>query len=66
MFIGPYPQTVDDVDTLANAGVTAVFNTQTDEDFAHRGTQWDLLLARYRSHGIDVVPIRDFDRISLR
>lgn len=68
MFIGPYPQTVDDIDTLAKAGVTAIFNTQTDEDFVHRGIQWDLLMARYRSHDIKVVryPIRDFDRISLR
>lgn len=68
MFIGPYPQTVDDIDTLAEAGVTAVFNTQTDEDFEHRGIQWDLLMERYRKHDVTVVryPIKDFDRISLR
>lgn len=68
MFIGPYPQTVADVDSLAKVGVTAVFNTQTDEDFVHRGIQWDLLMERYGAHKIQVVryPIRDFDRASLR
>lgn len=68
MFIGPYPQTSVDVDALAHAGVTAVFNVQTDEDFKHRGIQWDVLMRRYRHHGIKVVrhPIRDFDRDSLR
>lgn len=68
MLIGPYPQTVDDVDAMAEGGVTGVFNVQTDEDFAHRGVQWGLLMARYKKLGIQVVrfPIRDFDRDSLR
>lgn len=68
MFIGPYPQTTADVDAMAKAGVTGVFNVQTDEDFKHRGIQWDLLTKRYDKHGIRVVrfPIRDFDRDSLR
>jgi len=29
IFIGPYPQTPDDVETMARAGVTGVFNVQT-------------------------------------
>eukprot|EP00178_Gracilaria_changii_P009315 TRINITY_DN272_c0_g1_i1.p1 TRINITY_DN272_c0_g1~~TRINITY_DN272_c0_g1_i1.p1 ORF type:complete len:539 (-),score=101.62 TRINITY_DN272_c0_g1_i1:1218-2834(-) len=68
MFIGPYPQSVDDVDKMARAGVTAVFNVQTDEDFKHRAIQWPLLLQRYAHHDIKVVrhQIRDFDRDSLR
>lgn len=68
MFIGPYPQTVEDVDTLAEAGVTAVLNVQTDEDFEHRGVQWDKLMKRYEEQNILVkrYQIRDFDRDSLR
>lgn len=68
MFIGPYPQSVEDVDTLARAGVTAVFNVQTDEDFKHRAIQWKTLTDRYDKHGIVAVrfPIRDFDRDSLK
>lgn len=68
MFIGPYPQSVDDVDKLAKSGVTGVFNVQTNEDFEHRGIQWDVIKRRYNDQGIKVVryPIRDFDRNSLR
>lgn len=68
MFIGPYPQTPADVDAMAKGGVTGVFNVQTDEDFKHRGIQWDVLMERYKTHGIQVErhPIRDFDRDSLR
>lgn len=68
LFIGPYPQTADDVKALAAAGATAVFNVQTDEDFAHRGVQWRELLAAYADAGVAVVryPIADFDRASLR
>lgn len=68
LFIGPYPQTADDVKALAAAGATAVFNVQTDEDFAHRGVQWRELLAAYADAGVTVVryPIADFDRASLR
>ncbi len=68
MVIGPYPQSVDDIDALHETGVSAVFNTQTDEDFVHRGIQWDLLMERYKKHSIKVVryQIKDFDRISLR
>jgi len=68
LFIGPYPQTADDVKALADAGATAVFNVQTDEDFVHRGIQWRELLAAYEEAGVTVVryPIADFDRHSLR
>ncbi|CAN8067535.1 unnamed protein product [Agarophyton chilense] len=68
MFIGPYPQSAEDIEKMARAGVTAVFNVQTDEDFEHRAIQWPLLLEQYAQHDIKVVrhQIRDFDRDSLR
>lgn len=67
MFVGPYPQTAADVDALADAGATAVFNVQTDEDIAHRGINMDDLNARYNERRVKLIryPIRDFDRDSL-
>lgn len=68
MFIGPYPQTQEDVELMVKEGVTAVFNVQTDEDFEHRGIQWDLLMDKYNEKEVKVVryQIRDFDRESLK
>jgi len=68
MFIGPYPQTTADIDEMAEAGVTAVLNVQTDEDFDHRQIDWDTLLKHYEKRNIQVIrcQIRDFDRNSLR
>lgn len=67
MFIGPYPQTVDDIDLIHKAGATAIFNVQTDQDFHHRGIQWHVLMARYNALDIEVCryPITDFDATSL-
>jgi len=68
LFVGPYPQSAEDVEALRMAGVTAVVNTQTDEDFRHRQINWPVLQDAYRDAGIKVlrIPIRDFDRESLR
>lgn len=67
MFIGPYPQTVDDIEKLHKSGVTAIFNVQTDQDFQHRGIQWDVLTAKYNALDIEICryPITDFDGNSL-
>ena len=48
IFIGPYPQIEDDVKIMASAGVTGVFNVQTEIDFKHRGIKWDNMLQYYR------------------
>eukprot|EP00186_Timspurckia_oligopyrenoides_P004204 CAMPEP_0182445786 /NCGR_PEP_ID=MMETSP1172-20130603/3786_1 /TAXON_ID=708627 /ORGANISM="Timspurckia oligopyrenoides, Strain CCMP3278" /LENGTH=893 /DNA_ID=CAMNT_0024641611 /DNA_START=112 /DNA_END=2793 /DNA_ORIENTATION=+ len=68
MFCGPYPQCHEHIVKLKQAGVTAVINLQTDEDFRHRHIQWNVLLQSYKSLGIEIVrwPIMDFDRESLR
>lgn len=44
VFIGPYPQLEEDVKAMAEAGVTGVFNVQTEIDFAHRGIIWPRML----------------------
>ncbi|KAA8494343.1 Phosphoglucan phosphatase LSF2, chloroplastic [Porphyridium purpureum] len=68
LFIGPYPQSREDIAQLKEAGVTAVINTQTDEDFRHRQIEWSKLVAWYQELGVLIVrvPIQDFNRESLR
>lgn len=63
IFIGPYPQIKEDADTLASRGVTAVFNVQTENDFKHRGINWDKMVSYYKAKGITPVhyPIHDFN-----
>jgi hypothetical protein len=41
IFIGPYPMVENDAEALAQAGVTAVFNVQTEIDIKHRGVNWE-------------------------
>mmetsp|Transcript_12506 Transcript_12506/g.13711 ORF Transcript_12506/g.13711 Transcript_12506/m.13711 type:complete len:370 (-) Transcript_12506:187-1296(-) len=68
MFVGPYPQNIDHIDELKEAGVTAVFNVQTEEDFVHRQVDWPKMKAHYEKLGIKLVhyPIRDFNPEDLR
>lgn len=37
IWLGPYPQKEDDIDTLVKAGITGVFNVQTSGDLSFRG-----------------------------
>lgn len=61
--VGPYPQGRDDAAHLAEAGVTAVLNVQTDDDLRQRGLDLGVLEAMLRSAGLALarVPIVDFD-----
>jgi hypothetical protein len=43
IFIGPYPQIEEDTQAMADAGITGVFNVQTQIDIDHRGTNWPLM-----------------------
>ena len=53
---------------MASKGVTAVFNVQTDIDFAHRGINWDKMVRQYIDKGIEPVwyPIHDFNAKDLK
>lgn len=68
IYVGTCPMDGSDVDELGQAGVTAVLNLQTDEDFDCWGIRWEELDARYRQSKIEVrrVPVRDFDPEALR
>jgi len=68
IFIGPYPQRTEDIDKMHEAGVTAVFDVQTDEDKIQRQIPWDLLVAHYKKVGVELCrfQIRDFNPDDLR
>jgi protein-tyrosine phosphatase len=63
LYIGPYPQTPEHIEAMHQAGITAVLNLQTDEDFAHRSISWAALEAKYKELHMQVIryPIPDFD-----
>jgi len=67
IFIGPYPQSVDDIRVLKKVGATAVLNVQTDEDIKHRGLNWPEMLAFYQSSDVTIarLQIADFNPESL-
>lgn len=68
LFVGSHPRTREDVERLQReAGMTAVLNLQTSQDFADLGIDWPALAAHYRLCGIEVhrVPVRDFDEDDL-
>jgi protein-tyrosine phosphatase len=69
LFVGSCPRNTADIDALnRDAGITAVLNVQTDEDFSYWGIVWGTLEAHYRVSGIEIrrVPVRDFDPDDLR
>lgn len=68
LFIGSQPRSDIDVGVLKRAGVNAVLNLQTDQDFVDWGVPWDRLRVCYEQHDIVVQrsPILDFDPTDLR
>jgi len=68
LFVGSFPKGEADVAQLKAAGITAVLNLQTQEDFDFHDVDWPHLQAVYFAHGLQVrrVPIQDFDEGSLR
>lgn len=69
LYCGSCPRTPADVDALRRAaGVTAVLNLQTDEDFESWGIDWPRLTGHYQAGGVEVrrVPVRDFDLADLQ
>jgi hypothetical protein len=67
LFLGPYPQSLDDVNCLRARGVSAVLNVQTDADMRLRHIPWDRYVNYYRQAGIECyrLPITDFDEEDL-
>ncbi|MDA2935243.1 dual specificity protein phosphatase family protein [Acidobacteria bacterium AH-259-D05] len=67
LYVGSFPRTPEDVDTLKAANITAVLNLQTKDDEAYWNIDWHSLKNHYQSLTIEVrrVPVRDFDPIDL-
>jgi protein-tyrosine phosphatase len=63
LIVGACPTDVDDLDALKHAGVTAILNLQSDEDFAERALDWPAWQAHSIAAGINLrrEPIQDFD-----
>jgi protein-tyrosine phosphatase len=69
IYCGSCPTSATDIDALQReAGINAVLNMQTDEDFDYWSIDWRQLEEYYRQAGIEVrrVPVRDFDPDDLR
>mmetsp|Transcript_3945 Transcript_3945/g.6193 ORF Transcript_3945/g.6193 Transcript_3945/m.6193 type:complete len:301 (+) Transcript_3945:26-928(+) len=62
LFVGPYPQSLDDVTLMKEAGVTGVVNVQTQKDIDQRMVNMDAMRGYYNDAGIELrhVPIEDF------
>ena len=68
LYVGSFPRTPEDVDTLKAATITAVLNFQTKDDEAHWNIDWKTLETHYAACDIQLhrVPVRDFDPFDLR
>ena len=68
LYVGSFPETSKDIDTLKAANITAVFNLQTKDDETYWKINWQSLHDHYQSHGIQVqrIPVRDFDPMDLQ
>jgi hypothetical protein len=68
LYVGSFPKTPEDIDTLKAANITAVFNLQTKDDETYWKINWQSLHDHYQSHEIKVqrIPVRDFDPMDLR
>lgn len=69
VFVGSCPRNRGDAKHLkTEAGVSAVLNLQTDQDFGSWGIDWDAMDEAYQAVGIEVrrVPVMDFNPEQLR
>jgi protein-tyrosine phosphatase len=68
LFVGSYPQAIDDVERLRReSAITAVLNLQTDEDIDSVKLDWRPLEVHYRASRIDLLrlPVKE-EQIELR
>ena len=63
IFVGTCPASTIDIQRLKQAGITAILNMQTDNDFKVNGIDWPFLEKNYHQTGITSYryPIIDFD-----
>jgi len=68
LYVGSCPQTADDVGHLAQLGVSAVLNLQTDDDLQYWQIDWPAMQGAYDRARIELrrQPIEDFNVDELR
>lgn len=69
LYVGTVPKTFDDVERLIReAGITAVINLQTDDDFHWYQVDWPRIFDYYQKCNIDIIrkPVEDFQLEDLR
>jgi protein-tyrosine phosphatase len=67
LFVGTCPSSEIDVRRLTQAGISAVVNLQSDQDFSVRSIDWPDLEQRYYQSGIMPyrIPMIDFDEADI-
>ena len=67
IYIGPYPQSADEINILIKEGITAVICAQSDIDIKHRQIDWVNIKKYYSENNIKLVhfPIHDFNHENL-
>ncbi len=68
LYVGSFPKTPKDIDTLKAANITAVLNLQTKDGEEYWKINWQSLAAHYAACDIQLrrVPVRDLDPFDLR
>ena len=67
IYIGPYPQSLDDFKKISEAGINSILNVQSDKDLIFRQINHQLQLKQTKSLGIKInrYPIEDFNQEDL-
>jgi len=67
IFIGPYPQSINDFKRLSESKIDTILNVQSDKDFFIRQVNFELQIEEAQKFGITInrYPIEDFNQIDL-
>ena len=67
IYIGPYPQSLDDFKLISEAGINSILNVQSDKDLIFRQINHELQLKQAKNLGIKInrYPMEDFNQEDL-
>ena len=67
IYIGPYPQSVDDFKLISESGINSILNVQSDKDLIFRQINHQLQLKQAKNLGIKInrYPMEDFNQEDL-
>ena len=67
IYIGPYPQSLDDFKLISEAGINSILNVQSDKDLIFRQINHELQLRQAKNLGIKInrYPMEDFNQEDL-